>query len=131
MPGSKLQPGVSLEEMLAGAYEPEGEAAAPVLVFGVDGAWYAVDATQVEVIVPAPPIAPLPFPPDRVLGVASVRGRMRLVVDPGGARIESSPRLIVLHGEAHLALLADHVLGVFADGEREAIALDPETLVTV
>jgi len=70
-----------------------------------------------------------------VLGVTSVRGRMRLVADAGGARTESGAYFVVLHGDGQLALLVDRVLGVrrFAAGDLDAPdaprLVDPDALV--
>lgn len=126
--------------MLAGAAEPpDGEAAHAVLVFEAGGAAYGLDAASVEAVVASPPVARLPYPPRGAAGVASVRGRMRLVVDPGGSG-EAAPRLIVLHGDSHLAVLADSVAGVVAASPDELAAglrhagrrvalLDPEALL--
>ena len=130
MDAPERQRPISLEAMLSGALDPApDEGAASVLVFEVAGARYAVDATRVEAIVATPPIAPLPHPPPSVLGVASVRGRMRLVVDPGGARVESSERLVVLHGDGQLALLAGQVLGVAPGAPPDATLVDPDALL--
>ena len=116
--------------MLSSALEPApDEGGSPALLFEVAGAKYAIEATRVEAIVIASPIAPLPHPPPSVLGVASVRGRMRLVVDPGGASRASSARLGALHGEAQLALLVDQVLGVVPEPPADARVLDPDRLV--
>jgi chemotaxis signal transduction protein len=125
-----------LETLLSGPGEPEPEdGSQALLIFEVAGAELAVDAARVEVITPARYVAPLPFAPAGVLGVASVRGRMRLVADAGGARPESGAYFVVLHGDGQLALLADRVLGVrrFAPGDLDAPGaprlLDPDALV--
>ena len=119
-----------LEAMLASAREPvEETATSPMLLFEVAGSRFAVAAVRVEAIVAAAPVTPLPHPPPSVVGVASVRGRMRLVVDPGGANIASSGRLVVLHGEGQLALLADQVLGVVPEPPPDATVIDPDELV--
>lgn len=121
---------IPLEAMLSSAFEPApDEGGSPVLLFEVAGVRYAIDAARVEAIVIAPPIAPLPHPPPSVLGVASVRGRMRLVVDPGGASVASSARVVALHGEAQLALLVDQVLGVAPEPPPGTAILDADTLI--
>ena len=121
---------IPLEAMLASALEPPAdEGASPMLLFEVAGARYAVEAARVEAIVAACPVASLPHPPRSVLGVAAVRGRMRLVVDPGGASLASSTRLVALHGDAQLALLADQVLGVVPEAPSDATVLDVDSLV--
>ena len=144
-----------LEAMLLGpAEEAEPEGARPMLVFERGGMLYALDAASIEVIVPRRSVTPLPFAPNRLRGVASVRGRMRLVVDPPGRAdggSESFTRLIALHGDAQLAVVADHVFGVRsidptevypAEGEGPtagsvrlgadtAVILDPERLIAI
>ena len=81
---------------------------------------------------------PLPHAPPAVLGVVSVRGRMRTVLDPaallGGTRAEgetaAAPRLLVLlRGDEQLALAADHAEPVSAPPEGETVhLLDPAHL---
>jgi chemotaxis signal transduction protein len=64
----------------------------------------------------------LPSAPDGIIGVASVRGRMTLVMDLSLGETLNRPkrRLILLKGESQLGLLADHIEGV--------VALDPKKL---
>lgn len=122
-----------VEAVLSGAAEPEpDDGSRALLVFEVADAVYAIDATRVEAVAPASYVAPVPYGPPSVLGVTSIRGRMRLVVDVGGARIETASYLVTLHGDAHLAILADRVSGVrrVASGEPDAfVVLDPDLLV--
>jgi chemotaxis signal transduction protein len=100
-----------IEAIHADASEPD-DGATPLLVFEVAGTELAVDASEVEAVTRAAHIAPVPFGPPAVLGIASVRGRMRIVLDAGGARPETAAFLLVLHGDGQLALLADRVTGV-------------------
>jgi purine-binding chemotaxis protein CheW len=125
-----------LEAILSGAAEPEpDDGSRAFLVFEVAGAPLAVVAARVEAVTPAPYVARVPYAPSSVLGVASVRGRMRIVVDAGGARPESGAYLVVLHGDEHLAVLADRVLGVRRlaardlEGPDAPRVLDPGSLV--
>ncbi len=125
-----------LEAALSGATEPEpDDGSRTLVVFEVAGASYAIDAARVEAVTAASYIAPVPYAPPTVLGVASVRGRMRLVVDAGGARTETGAYFVVLHGDAHLAILADRVAGVrsFIPADLDApgapAQLDPDDLV--
>jgi chemotaxis signal transduction protein len=121
-----------IEAVLTGGAEPDADDGAPsALVFEAGGAERAVDASLVETITRAPYIARVPYAPAAVLGVASVRGRMRLVVDAGGATTESGAFLVVLKGDANLAILADRVLGVrrAAPGEPRVDLVDPDALV--
>lgn len=93
-----------------------------VLLFEIGGEAFGIGVEHTEGVVDCPRITPLPSAPDGIIGVASVRGRMTLVMDcsrkanPG----EEKRRLILLKGESQLGLLAERVEGV--------IALDPEKI---
>ncbi|HLF85231.1 MAG TPA: chemotaxis protein CheW [Blastocatellia bacterium] len=87
-----------------------------VLMFEVGGAPYAIGVEHTEGVVDCPRITPLPNPPDGVAGIASVRGRMTVVMDLG-PNVSEQParrRLILVKGDAQLGMLADRVEGVFA-----------------
>lgn len=131
---------VTLEEILAASSEPAVEPGfRALLIFTAGQGLYAIDATSVERVVEARFVAPLPVPPPGVVGVATVGGRMRIVVDPGAlyGRAEARGAFVVLHGDAQLALAADRVHAVVTAPEdeparfdgREATMLDPETLI--
>jgi chemotaxis signal transduction protein len=87
-----------------------------VLVFEIGGASYALGVENTEGVVDCPRITPLPRPPDGVAGLASVRGRMTVVMDLGSRSSEEQikQRLILVKGSAQLGLLADHIEGVLA-----------------
>jgi len=87
-----------------------------VLLFEVGGVAYAIGVESTEGVVDCPRITPLPGPPDGVAGLASVRGRMTVVLDFGTSQIETETkqRLILIKGDAQLGLLADRVEGVVA-----------------
>jgi chemotaxis signal transduction protein len=119
-----------------------------LLAFEVGGARYAVDAMQVEVVAASRFVARTPTGPPELLGVASVHGRMRLVVDLARAAHRSENTkwwLVVLHGDTQLALVADRIGGlhtVAADeacepggvvrcGGIDARLLDPERILEV
>jgi chemotaxis signal transduction protein len=87
-----------------------------VLMFEVGGAPYAIGVEHTEGVVDCPRITPLPNPPDGVAGIASVRGRMTVVMDfgPGLSEQPLRRRLILVKGDAQLGLLADRVEGVLA-----------------
>lgn len=87
-----------------------------VLVFEVSGTQYAIGVENTEGVVDCPRITPLPSPPDGVAGVASVRGRMTVVMDLG-SRTDEEPikrRLLLVRGDAQMGLLADRIEGVVA-----------------
>ena len=87
-----------------------------VLMFEVGGAQYAIGVESTEGVVDCPRTTPLPGPPNGVVGLTSVRGRMTVVMDLG-LEIRQEPckrRLILVRGDAQLGLLADRVEGVVA-----------------
>ena len=98
----------------------------------------AVYADEAEGVVEWREPVPLPHAPPAVLGVVSVRGRMRTVLDLaallGGTEANEeaavAPRLlIVLRGDEQLALAADHAEAVSAPPAGEAVhRLDPAHL---
>jgi len=104
---------------------PSGEQATghvSVLMFTTGGNRFSIGVEQTEGVVDCPRVSPLPNPPDGIVGVTSVRGRMTLVMDLSLASSQpaSKRRLILVKGDAQLGLLADHVEGV--------LALDPKHL---
>ena len=88
----------------------------PVLMFEVGGASYAIGVENTDGVVDCPRITPLPRPPDGVAGLASVHGRMTVVMDLGSRPSEErvKQRLILVKGNAQLGLLADRIEGVLA-----------------
>ncbi len=86
-----------------------------VLMFEIRGASYAIGVENTEGVVDCPRITPLPRPPDGVAGLASVHGKMTVVMDLGsGSSDELKQRLILVKGNAQLGLLADRIEGVRA-----------------
>lgn len=86
-----------------------------VLMFEIGGVSYAIGVENTEGVVDCPRITPLPRPPDGVAGLASVRGRMTVVMDLGSRSEEQAKqRLILVKGNAQLGLLADRIEGVRA-----------------
>ena len=85
-----------------------------VLLFGIGEQLFAIGVDHTEGVVECPTVSPLPSPPEGMVGVASVRGRMTLVMDLSlGEKISvAKRRLILLKGEAQLGVLADRVDGV-------------------
>ena len=131
---------ITLEEILAAAAQPAvDEGLRAVVVFTAGGRLFAIAAEAVERVTERRFVAPLPSPPAGLLGVASIGGRMRLVVDPAaeGGRGEARGSFVVLHGDAQLALAADRVCAVVTIPEgdpvrydgREAEPVDPEGLL--
>jgi len=86
------------------------------LLFEIGGREYSIEVEATEGVVDCPGICPLPAPPEGIVGVASVRGRMTVVMDLSrGTSDESSKRrLVLLKGDGRLGLLADRVHGVVA-----------------
>ncbi|HXG92992.1 MAG TPA: chemotaxis protein CheW [Blastocatellia bacterium] len=92
------------------------------LVFIAGEKRFAIGVEHTEGVVYCPRISPLPSAPDGMIGVASVRGRMTLVIDLSLAaeRNKAGMRLILIKGESQLGLLADYVESV--------VALEPKHL---
>ena len=84
------------------------------LAFEVGGQPFAIGVEHTEGVVDCPRVTPLPGPPDGILGVTSVRGKMTVVMDLslGVNQKAEKRRLVLLKGDAQLGLLADHVDGV-------------------
>ena len=87
-----------------------------VLTFTLNDELLAIRVEHTEGVVECPRISPLPSPPDPIIGVASVRGRMTVVIDLSlnRGRRAAKRRLILIKGEAQIGLLADRVEGVTA-----------------
>lgn len=85
-----------------------------VLAFEVGGQAFAIGVEHTEGVVDCPRVTPLPGPPDGVIGVTSVRGKMTVVMDLSlrANNKEEKRRLVLLKGDAQLGLLADHIDGV-------------------
>lgn len=100
---------------------------ASLLLFSVGASQFAVRVEDTEGVVECPPISPLPYPPQRIIGVAGVKGRMTLVVDlSSGSSQQQRRRLILVKGDAQLGLLADRADRVIAAKPEQLIALDQE-----
>ena len=72
------QRAVQLAEQPASEVEEE---TLELLVFELSDELYAVEARYVEAVVPLQQLTPVPCTPDFVLGVMSVRGRIRSILD--------------------------------------------------
>jgi chemotaxis signal transduction protein len=95
-----------------------------VLLLRTGGLAFAVYAEECECVTPWAEPAPLPHAPGTVLGVASVRGRMRTVLDPA--------RLLEASGLTHERRPATHTFIVSLAGDEQlALACEssaPSTL---
>lgn len=124
---ARFEATVSLEALLAAAESgaPAGDERS-LLLFECGGVVYGVEASSVEAIDEAGVIAPLPYPLESVIGVASVRGSMRLVVRFGPQQSAGRGRLVALSTDRNVAIHADRVLGVvttrFDDAAGDPIA---------
>jgi chemotaxis signal transduction protein len=98
-----------------------------LLVFDVAGERFALGVEHTEGVVDCPRVSPLPRPPDGIVGVASVRGRMTIVVDLSlnGGRRGDRRRLVLIKGDAQLGLLADHIEGVLQLAAKKLRATAP------
>jgi purine-binding chemotaxis protein CheW len=124
MAGRKKNTGASFLEGLKaihlGAPQSEKEegrdARVSVLVFSIGDETYAIGVESTEGVVDCPRVSPLPSPPDGIIGVASIRGKITVVLDLSmrAPQREDRRRLILLRGDAQLGLLADRVEGVLS-----------------
>lgn len=99
------------------AAEKTGETVADqvsFLAFEVGEQAFAIGVEHTEGVVDCPRVTPLPGPPDGIIGVTSIRGKMTVVMDLSLRANQKAEkrRLVLLKGEAQLGLLADHVDGV-------------------
>ena len=100
---------------------------AAVLVFRVADCSFALEASRVAEVVRRPPVTRVPYAPQSLTGVASLRGEVIPVVALGrllgleGAAPESG-RLIVLEGAQPLGLAVDEVVGLRA-GEAQGLVM--------
>jgi chemotaxis signal transduction protein len=119
----------------------EAEGGAPgglsLLVFGIGDEKFAIEIDHTEGVVDCPRLTPLPSPPDGMIGITSVRGRMTLVLELGSdtGQKPSKRRLILLKGDAQLGLIADHIEGIVSldaaskgRTRKRAAALSPRAL---
>jgi chemotaxis signal transduction protein len=92
-----------------------------ILIFEIGGSAFAIAVEHTEGVVDCPRISPLPSPPDGLVGVASVRGRMTLVMDLSlmANPNEGKRRLILVKGDGQVGLLAERVEGVIALNPKE------------
>jgi chemotaxis signal transduction protein len=108
-----------------------------LLLMRAGGLAFAVRADEAETVVPWSRPARLPGAPPSVLGVVSVRGRMRTVLDPvlllgacgpavaGAEASDAEPHFIApLRGDEQLALAFEHAERFFADSSDLAPAPD-------
>lgn len=96
-----------------------------VLLFMTGDHRFSIGVEHTEGVVDCPRISPLPSPPDGIIGVTSVRGRMTLVMDLSVSSSQPAPkrRLILVKGDAQLGLIADHVDGVLGLEPRQLRAI--------
>ena len=102
------------------------------LAFEVGDQSFAIGVEHTEGVVDCPRVTPLPGPPDGIIGVTSIRGKMTVVMDLSlrANQKDEKRRLVLLKGDAQLGLLADHVDGVIvmkpdevrSPGSRKAAA---------
>ena len=106
---------------LSAADEEKEGSQISVLVFDTGNDTFAVGVEHIEGVVDCPSITPLPNPPEGIIGVASVRGRMTLVFCMNGGNVpgESRRRLILLKGDAQLGLFADRIEDVVSFSRKE------------
>lgn len=111
---------------LIGTREPAGTSdQVSVLLFITGDHRFSIGVEHTEGVVDCPRISPLPSPPNGIIGVTSVRGRMTLVMDLNltSSHPAAKRRLILVRGDAQLGLIADHVEGVLGLEPRQLRAI--------
>ena len=100
------------------------DAGRALLLLRAEGLTFAVYAEECECVTPWAEPAPLPHAPGTVLGVASVRGRMRTVLDPA--------RLLESSGLTHEGRPAAHAfIASLAGDEQLALACESSAPATL
>lgn len=91
--------------------EQDNREALSFLVFDIGEACFALAVENIEGVVDCSRITPLPSPPDGIVGVTSIRGRMTLVMNLSAGHLQGGgrQRLVLLKGESQLGLLADRI----------------------
>jgi len=107
-----------------------------LFVLTAGGQAFAVRAEEAEGVAEGLTPAPLPHAPASVLGVVSLRGRMRTLLYPPALVAETQARpdantaaprfAVALRGDEQLALAADSVEGVVAFDVDSLPATDPQ-----
>ncbi len=100
-----------------------------LLVFGLDGGFYAISVERIREIVRMRKLTPLPRSPDWILGVMALRGEIVEVVNLcprlglPDRKSNRSSRIIVLHGDA------ERVTGVLADSVSQVIRVSEDSIM--
>ncbi|MBV8857453.1 MAG: chemotaxis protein CheW [Acidobacteria bacterium] len=106
------------------AVNPPREEGRAILLLRARGLAFAVYADECECVTPWAEPAPLPHAPAPVLGVASVRGKMRTVLDPS--------RLLEASGLGHESPAAAHAfIASLAGDEQLALACESTAPATL
>jgi purine-binding chemotaxis protein CheW len=92
-----------------------------VVMFNVGEEVFALQVENVEGVVDCPNLAPLPSPPEGIVGVGSVRGRITLAMNLGVNPNQqvNRQRLVLLKGESQLGLIADRIEDVVTLSKSE------------
>ena len=108
-----------------------------LLLLRAGGRAFAVYADECECVTPWTEPAPLPHAPAAVLGVASVRGRMRTVLDPSrllGPSVQGHEQrhafIASLTGDEQLALACESSAPLTLNVDDELSTSDSSTLPT-
>jgi chemotaxis signal transduction protein len=104
---------LTLEGPEAVDYDPD---AVSILTFIRGNRTFGIEVSNTDGVVECPRITPLPIAPDGVVGVASVRGRITIVIDAAmeSARPEAKMKLILVRGEGQMGLLGDQIQSVIS-----------------
>ncbi len=98
------------------------------LVFGLNGSRFALSLGQVQRVVRAVAVTPVPEPPTGIRGVINVAGHIVPVLDLRQflhfPEVEIKPSdylILVKHGSGRLALLVNEVLWIISRGEEDIV----------
>lgn len=81
------------------------------LLFEIGDESFALPVETIESVIDCPRITPLPYAPEGIIGVTSIRGKIMLVMNlaENEELLAQKYRLILLQGEAQLGLLAHRI----------------------
>jgi len=93
-----------------------------VLIFGVNGAFFAVPMETVHQVLRHPVVTNIPLSPTGLLGVVNVRGEIVPLLDTGvltgTGGISKSPFAVLVSGQKDMVALAAEELPIAADFEE-------------
>jgi purine-binding chemotaxis protein CheW len=105
----------------------ERSAAISLLQFDLDGQLYALQLEQVERVIRAVELRPLPESPPVIRGIFSLHGRILAVADPR-RRVGLPDKEIALEDRIIIARTPARMLGLLAQGDVEVVEYEPHAI---